>query len=453
MRDIYKAAQRIVVWLGLGCRCHDIQYYYLATEAYRLYGRCISEGLFNDFAGLEIPDNVVDAIECLGRNSWWSRSWILQEASTPHAPMELWVGPSRVSFEDLKLVHYDMLWSMARDRQAVIPPGYNKTLDVLGELAKSRLGDARMALLDLLVKCRSFKATEPRDKIYAFLGIYADARGKSPITIDYSLPVSEIFRTTAIYILQQENNPTILAYCGSSRNEVISPSWVPDFSVSGDHHVAIRPTSTENCSFGSPISFENNMSCLAVAGVIFDHVTGIVDPLLQPDDEISEENITDFALNSPQFLSWFQSITRMAYPDGAETAYPGGVNTTAALNLLFMGMKDTPVPEHKHLMSPPFLQVLAGEGFGGPFDHILVTPIVRQRYPSLTFFRTSKGYLGFGDEATMPGDAIVEIHGLLMPLVLRKKGATWRLLGPSFVVGIMSGENRKMGGETVFRID
>src|SRR5436190_19637172 len=96
--------------------------------------------------------------------------------------------------------------------------------------------------------------------------------GKPLITIDYSLPVSEVFRETAIHIFQQEQNSATLAYCGSSRNKVLSPSWVPDFSASGNHHVAIRPTSINNCYFGSPITFENNMSRLAVAGVIFDHV-------------------------------------------------------------------------------------------------------------------------------------------------------------------------------------
>jgi hypothetical protein len=454
MRDIYKAAQRIVVWLGLGCRCHDLKYHFLATEAYRLYSWGVREGLYNDFAGFEIPHTTVDAIQCLGENPWWSRSWTLQESSTPHAPMELWVGASRVSFEDLKLAHYGILWAMAVDQQAEIPPGYNKTLDVLGRLASSRLGDAKMTLLDLLVKCRSFKATDPRDKIYAFLGIYADARGESPINIDYSLPASEVFKTTAIHVLQKGNNPAILAHCGSYRNEIASPSWVPDFSVSGDHHAAIRPASTKVCSFSLPISFEINMNCLVVTGVIIDHVAEIVEPLLQPEEEIPEADMGEFAMESPEFLSWFQSIARMAYPDGVETEYPGGVDTTAAMNLLFMGIKDKPKPDHRNGMGPPFLEVLAGKGFGGHFDHILVIPIVRRRYPWLTFFRATKGYLGFGDEATMPGDTIVGIDGLPTPLVLRKKGAaTWRLLGPSFVVGMMSGDHREIGEEAVFRID
>jgi hypothetical protein len=86
---------------------------------------------------------------------------------------------------------------------------------VLGELAKSRLGDAKMTLLDLLVTGRRFKASEPRDKVYAFLGIYEDVRGeKSPIPIDYALPVSEVFKKTTIHILQEAGDLNILAHAG-----------------------------------------------------------------------------------------------------------------------------------------------------------------------------------------------------------------------------------------------
>ena len=457
MRDIYKEARGIVLWLGTGCTCHD--YPYLATEAYRRYARC-AESMrchFNGSSPTVIPENVLDTIKCLGSNEWWSRSWILQEASTPRATMELWVGPSRVSFEDMKFVHYCMLWAMGMYRQAAIPPLYNKTLDVLGELAKSRLGDAKMTLLDLLVTGRRFKASEPRDKVYAFLGIYEDLRGeKSPIPINYALPVSEVFKKTTIHILQEAGDLNILAHCGSARNEVTIPSWVPDFSVPGDHHLAICPDISEHSqAFKPSISLENNMNHLVVTGKIVGHVAEIVPPLLPPDVEISEDDFTDFALNSPQFLAWFMAIARMAYPDAVEVEYPGGANTSIALDLLFMGKKDRPAAEHSALMGPPFLQVLKGGTFVSPLYRApMVIAMVRQRYPSLAFFKTRKGYLGFGDEATEPGDAIVQLHGLSVPLVLRKCGGTWRLLGSCFVVGIMSGEIRKTDDEsTVFRID
>jgi hypothetical protein len=453
MRDIYKAAKRIVVWLGLGCACHR-DYPYLATEAYRLYGESSRNGVLDSCTGTEIPEHVVDAIRCLGENEWWSRSWILQEASTPHAALELWLGPSRVSFEDIKFVHYDMLWAMGMERQAAIPPGYNKTLDLLGELAESRLDGDGLTLLYFLIKCQNFEATNPRDKIYAFLGIYADACGDFPITIDYSLSVAEVFKNTAIHILQQDLKPTILAFCCSSRNEVLSPSWVPDFSVSGDHQVAIRPTTTTNSSFGSPIRFENNMNHLVVNGAIFDRVTEIVPPLLTADAKIPDDEIADFALNSPAFLAWFTAIAELAYPDGVEVEYPGGARTTAALSLLFMGMKDTPDPVHNSVVEPPFLQVLQGGNFVNPvYRTPVVIAMIQQKYPCLAFFKTKKGYLGFGDENTRVWDAIVEVDGLSVPLVLRSNGATWRLLGPSFVVGIMSGENRMIEKETVFKIE
>ena len=52
--------------------------------------------------------------------------------------------------------------------------------------------------------------------------------------------------------------------------------------------------------------------------------------------------------------------------------------------------------------------------------------------------------MGCASPFVQPGDRIVVVPTVAMPLVLRRAGdATWRLIGPAFVVGMMEGERRE----------
>jgi hypothetical protein len=39
---------------------------------------------------VEIPGEVIEAIDCLSTREWWTRWWIVQEASTPDVLKEVW---------------------------------------------------------------------------------------------------------------------------------------------------------------------------------------------------------------------------------------------------------------------------------------------------------------------------------------------------------------------------
>ena len=54
--------------------------------------------------------------------------------------------------------------------------------------------------------------------------------------------------------------------------------------------------------------------------------------------------------------------------------------------------------------------------------------------------RTAAGLLGPVPRETRDGDKIVLIAGATIPFVLRPKGIRWRLVGDSYVHGVMFGE-------------
>ena len=54
--------------------------------------------------------------------------------------------------------------------------------------------------------------------------------------------------------------------------------------------------------------------------------------------------------------------------------------------------------------------------------------------------RTSQGYIGIAYDAAKVGDAIAVCQGGRLPLVVRREGERWRLIGDCYVHGIMQGE-------------
>lgn len=57
---------------------------------------------------------------------------------------------------------------------------------------------------------------------------------------------------------------------------------------------------------------------------------------------------------------------------------------------------------------------------------------------------TNEGYMGLAPAATRAGDIVAIVSGCDVPLVLRQEGNRFRVLGESYVHGMMSGEILKM---------
>ena len=59
-------------------------------------------------------------------------------------------------------------------------------------------------------------------------------------------------------------------------------------------------------------------------------------------------------------------------------------------------------------------------------------------------FYSKRGYFGLGPVVMRPGDIVCVLFGAQVPLILRRKDSRYRLVGESYVHGIMYGEAIKM---------
>ncbi len=72
-------------------------------------------------------------------------------------------------------------------------------------------GGKQFTLVELLQLCHSFKSTDPRDKIFALLGLATD--GNRLIRAEYNIPVKEVSVHTAFQVLRTYGELTFSVVC------------------------------------------------------------------------------------------------------------------------------------------------------------------------------------------------------------------------------------------------
>ncbi|RDW74655.1 uncharacterized protein DSM5745_07317 [Aspergillus mulundensis] len=83
-------------------------------------------------------------------------------------------------------------------------------------------------LLNVLVEGSTYQCTDPRDKVFALLGLMAN----KPIVPDYRLPTESVYVGIAAYFVKHPSTVDVLALAGQKNKCFDLPSWVPDWSQS-----------------------------------------------------------------------------------------------------------------------------------------------------------------------------------------------------------------------------
>jgi hypothetical protein len=83
-------------------------------------------------------------------------------------------------------------------------------------------------LLRILLNVSPYRCSDPRDKIFAILGLIY----QSDITPDYRVPVISVYTGITAYMIQHCRTMDVLALAGTKEKAFNLPSWVPDWSQS-----------------------------------------------------------------------------------------------------------------------------------------------------------------------------------------------------------------------------
>ncbi|KAG9188804.1 hypothetical protein G6011_07509 [Alternaria panax] len=179
------------------------------------------------------------ALAKLLKNPWFHRIWIVQE-----------VGLTReINFH---YGHRDLRWgtvvrvvaALARSNLRRFPEVLSITelgrqkeiaaIDNVLVMENMRDQSKRKHLLETLILCQRFQATESVDKVFAVLGITL-ASYKGILDVDYSISSAAAFTKIAELLISVENGSRhfrILLFAGIGQSQIPDmPSWAPNWSI------------------------------------------------------------------------------------------------------------------------------------------------------------------------------------------------------------------------------
>jgi hypothetical protein len=278
MRSIYQNASGVAVWLGL--ENHGSGRAMKFSRDLNLVAmRDGSDGVRRMVDESQMEE--LHALVVLFRRQYWWRIWVIQEVSVANSAM-VYCGDEAISWHDLDNV-CDILKAEQDALHAVFykSPSYVRTLTFGGPrgLQLSRYSPSADAppLLELLLSHKSKKSTDPKDKVYALVGISSTRQTFGPI--DYSRSMREIYTHTARHIIHTSQKLDVICVRQHNENQFDLPSWAPDWTRppvnSGHTVVGLQHREPAFAAAGSSIAdarFLGGGYVLQTTGVVLDTV-------------------------------------------------------------------------------------------------------------------------------------------------------------------------------------
>lgn len=221
MRSIYSQADSVIVWLGTESRTSGTAMQWIEDSS--LQNRS-SLGI-RERLDLTSPERIIQkqtkrwlALRHLCKRAYWSRVWIVQEVVLAKR-IKLQCGDSEVKWEGLENILNSMTQLYTPKRALIAMRMVRSSLPArLHELRTMHMNHG-CTLSTLLQTTRNSLCSDPRDKVYALLGLSADCRhGK--MVVDYSKGMEDIY--TSLWKFYVGNNSPKMVMHGSHLLERLS---------------------------------------------------------------------------------------------------------------------------------------------------------------------------------------------------------------------------------------
>jgi len=248
MANIYKNAVVVLMWIG-----DEVPY---TKEAMIMIRRLATFSTIMDLDAEEISqakDKLMDdtsikqlfqrmqdeaawpvVIDLLKSRTYFSRLWIMQEIILSSDP-EVLCGTHHIRwelfFQAATFLRHREGW-LRQSRDMSINREMFGYISMIGKMAFDKGHNDLPSLSELLTSFPKSQATDPRDCVYALLGLPHREHVGLELRIDYSKSVEEVFQhTTECCMAQDQDLLCFLSHGNVPSSRLISgaPSWVVDF--------------------------------------------------------------------------------------------------------------------------------------------------------------------------------------------------------------------------------
>ncbi|KAI1847193.1 hypothetical protein JX266_006733 [Neoarthrinium moseri] len=285
---------------------------------------------------------------------WFRRVWTLQELALSNSP---WIQCSRkrIRWADLCRLFRLGFDRTGNDKYFRPPKGKPHTnfrsMESIRASFHEPLSDSRhfrpRQLVRILKDRHGSQATDPRDMLFAHMGLIADQKDVNRyLKIDYTASISDVFVAAGRYALDKFCHvSSITDRISSSPLRSHLPSWVPDWGIDSPWH-QLPPLAS------SPPSGRSGRELLRdvlVLGRSDSHTIAYVTDCLPPafeypkqySNKVRETTSNAKYLNSEHIIDlWAAFIEPLASKDQAEMEHDVGSGSSFRINKTYSGVND-----------------------------------------------------------------------------------------------------------------
>lgn len=498
MSNIYGNSSRTLIWLGEPDAASDI-----------VLSLCFN--LLEDeqqWPPIFRSPGIIEALLSFFERPWWVRCWIIQEFLLSPSPV-LIINGAEVAWEVIQRIIFRIADEVAEAGPKGADVPFVATMYRLAQcegfvaasaLHKKKLSNSAVVeLLDLLLEFRNFRATDPRDKVYALLGMVTGTHvGIYP---DYTVSTMECYTSAAFAILESSRDLRLLdALVVFERNRDLGlPSWVPQWD--SESRAEMDPgqrlpsllQSVKSASQGARAEPLYNASLhrqfthlgrigpnvLVLDGLVMDKIVDLSDALFFPVSYHSQLAASGLSVDNPDYPDFVKSgiiqmgqqcdtLTtwrRLGIHDVPSQQYPTGETHLIAFLYTTNGPEDDLVQASEELQDAIHLHDSPNSHLSTIMGAALDTTSTTSRHMfqgllqlnagaakasagvslphcwDKRLARTANGYLGLLPSSAQVGDSLALLPGASTPVVIRASGdSQWSLIGSCYVHGLMHGE-------------
>lgn len=414
MSDIYSSADRVIVWLGPESEDSRLAMDTLIDLSRKIDVHLEDTNKFIPLDGdpetgrwcdynyrLPFKDTQIKALCNLYNRAWFERLWVWQEIRLGIKRSIIRVGHDSLLWTRFWVISYFLY----RKREYALGPAFftiknrlETVNDMMNNITQSPMQS--LALRTCLSKC-----SEPRDRVYALMGITTD---ETMIKADYTLSVGDAYKDLVRQNLRQLGNLEILSVCSylaKSREEMLT--WVPDLRVPNrrkrwfDLDGAGEPPASATYvppgtleTTGTRVDTVTSVHALPNSGTdneIIDHLRRLAPVSLASQPYIAGGNTLDAYCRS-----FFANEFLDRYQPAGDFLLFNFMNFTQALGF-FIADDPKSDPEALAFFVNTFTIQTAGR----------------------SLFTTRSGYVGLASDQAQLGDEVIHILGCRWPMLLR----------------------------------
>ncbi|ROW11613.1 hypothetical protein VMCG_01284 [Cytospora schulzeri] len=506
MRSIYLKAQNILVWLGQD-KANQAEIAFTGVcdivRSWRPTSKPLRFSSYKEAFEPRKDEPSIDeakwtAMQAMFQTEYFTRFWVIQELALGHSATVIW-GDHHISWG---LIGVCAAWLLTRgwltNPERPISAAYNAFLIYVLPLAK-RSAISSFSKLDLSAVLATtigkFKSTDPRDRIYALLGMPFSGNDPEKGTLvipDYTADVRSVYLgTTKRMFIQDRNLRLLSAVQHGLEVDTAYPSWLPKWDQTlFAEPLALRQehgyyANAGELFFPNENTFGEDGESLILTGLKITAITTVSGHFTTGNISLSvADNHKEAMLAILIYLndqdqqvraSWSATLEKNTIPGfnnpekqaelvtskegmrmAATTGTPGkygmrmsteildgekmGIDNLGEFLLYWRERCNWDVEGLKHDDFKGFWEAMEKDGSPYTIERALCS---MNAFLGRRLFHCEDGKFGLGPAAMRPGDVVAVLFGGIVPYVLRPLddgGQKWAFIGECIVPMLMQGQ-------------